>query len=313
MATESQPQSENRNRTTRSNWPDRVPFRNVWQPVRDVLLYSSAYLALVATAEVVVVTELLSIRWTAAPVVAGLLTFAVYGSDRIAGLEADAESAPRRTAFVRRHADRLYVLVSLSYGVAVALAVLGGPVAFGLALLPGAVWLFYASEWVSSAETPLPRLKDVLLLNSVLVAVAWSLVVVFLPVAFGGGRVTPGVGVVFVFFVLATFVNTEIPNVRDVESDRSAGVATLPVAFGVRRTRGVLYGVVALDAVLVGAAVAGGVTSIAVATALASCLVVLSVVVRCLGRVDGESATTVAAECSRLPVLLVVSLPLLGH
>lgn len=313
MATETRPQSEDGSRTTRSNTLERSPFRRVWKSVRDVLLYSSAYLALVATAEVVVVTELLSIRWTAAPVVAGLLTFAVYGSDRITDVETDAESTPGRTAFVRRHEDLLYVLVSLSYGLAVALTVLGGPIAFGLALLPGAVWILYASDWASSVDTPFPRLKDVLLLNSALVAVAWSLVVVFLPVAFAGARVTPAVGVVFVFFVLATFVNTEVPNVRDVESDRSAGVATLPVVLGVRRTRHVLYGVVTLAAAVLAAAVAGGLASLTATGELALCLAVLSVVVCCLGRVHREGALTLAAECTRLPVLLVVALPFLGH
>lgn len=129
-----------------SNEPDNgnLPQRtlNAWataqgRRVRDALMYSSGYLTVVAVAEVVVAMALLSLPLNAAPVVVGLVTFAVYTNDRLADADTDAVSNPRQAAYARRNRDVLYVLASLAYGLAVALSVLGGPMALGLTLLPG--------------------------------------------------------------------------------------------------------------------------------------------------------------------------------
>jgi 4-hydroxybenzoate polyprenyltransferase len=276
-----------------------------------LFIYTSAYLALVAVAEVVIVTELLSLPLTMAPAVAGLLTFAVYGNDRIADLETDALAAPRRTAFVSRYKGILYVLASLCYGLAVALSVLGGPVAFALSLLPGTVWILYAQNWVPNVGIKVRRLKEVAVLNSALVAGAWSLVIVGLPVAFAGASLTPAVGVLFTFFFLATFVNTEIPNVRDVEADRKIGVETLPTLVGVRRTRHLLYGITILTTATVLGAASVDLLSLVAAGVLVVSLACLTAVVACLGRVGTEDRLSLAAECTRLPVLLILTLHVL--
>lgn len=312
MATDPQSQHEHDVLPLSSNRTNQSKLHAIGKSAWNLFIYTSAYLALVAVAEVVVVTELLGLPMTTAPVVAGLLTFAVYGNDRIADLETDAISAPRRTAYVRQYKEVLYVLASLCYGLAVALAVLGGPAAFTLSLLPGAVWILYAQDWVPNLGVTFRRLKDIAVVNSVLVAGAWSLVIVFLPVAFAGGAITPGVGVVFLFFFLATFVNTEIPNVRDVEGDRRIGVDTLPTVFGVRRTRHLLYGVTVLTAAVVGGAVAVGLLDLFAASALVVSLGCLAAVVAGLGRVENVDGLSIAAECSRLPVLVFLVLPLVG-
>ncbi|MFC7250156.1 UbiA family prenyltransferase [Halomicroarcula sp. GCM10025324] len=313
MATEPQSQSERDVLTLLLNRTTDSQLYDLGKSALNLFLYTSAYLALVAVAEVVIVTELLSLPLTAAPAVAGLLTFAVYGNDRISDLETDAVSAPRRTAYVRRYKDILYVLAALSYGLAVALAVLGGPLAFALSLLPGAIWLLYAQDWLPSIGTNVRRLKEVAVLSSALVAGAWALVIVFLPLAFAGASLTPAAGIVFLFFFLATFVNTEIPNVRDMEGDRQIGVDTLPTLFGVRRTRHLLYGICVLTAVILGGAVAADLLSPVSAGVLVLSLACLAAVTFCLGRVDDEDGLSIAAECTRLPALLLVALTLLGH
>ncbi|MFB6298062.1 MAG: UbiA family prenyltransferase [Salinirussus sp.] len=274
--------------------------------VRAVLFYSSAYLAVIAAAEVLLVQLLLSLPPSPAPLVVGLVTFAVYANDRLAEPESDALSNPDRTAFVRRHGRLLYVLAALAYGLAVALSVLGGPVAFALALLPGVAWLGYAVGWDPIERSSVGRIKEVLFVNSVLVAAAWSLTVVCLPVAFADAGFGPATGVLVAYFLLATFVNAEVANAGDVETDREIGAATLPVVLGVGRARQVLYGVTLVVAGVLGAAVAVGYLRTGTALALAVGLVSLAAVVGCLGRTDRNGLLTVAAECTRLPVLAVV-------
>lgn len=279
----------------------------LWRP----LLYSAAYLAFIAVAEVLMVGYLLSLPPSPAPVVGGLVTFAIYANDRIVDVDADAASNPRRAAFVRRHGETLYSLAAIAYGVGVALSALGGPLAFALALFPGAVWVLYAVDWVPTTSAPFQRLKELLVVNSALVAAAWSVPVVFVPLAFADAPLTPSVGVVLLYLVLATFVNTEIANVGDVESDRQSGVATLPVVVGVERTRRLLYGVTLLAGASLLAAMAAGYVTVAATAALALGLACLLAVVSRIGRAENTRRLAIAAECTRLPVVVALAvLPL---
>jgi 4-hydroxybenzoate polyprenyltransferase len=283
--------------------PIRGRVRRVWR----VLEYSSAYLALIGAAEVLIVTYLLSLSVSPAPVVIALITFAVYANDRLVDLESDGASNPRRTAFVRRHRREMYVLAAVAYGAGAALAVLGGPLAFAIALLPGGAWLVYAIDWLEAPTVRFDRLKEIPVVSSLLIAGAWSLAVVLLPLAFAGTAFTPTVGVLFVYFVLATFVNAEVANVGDVESDIANGVGTMTTALGVGRTRAVLYAVSLLAGAVLGAATTGGLLGVTSAAALALGVACLLAVVALVGRANDEGALTIAAECTRLPVFAALA------
>lgn len=244
------------------------PLRGRVEEIWDVLVYSSAYLSIITMIEVAMVMVLLSLPLSLAPLILGLVTFAVYANDRIADVDDDEIDKPAQAAFVRRHRDVLYVLASGSYGVAVALSVLGGPIAFALTLLPGAFWALYATDWIPELGGHVKRLKEVLIVNTAVVAVAWAISLTFLPLAFANGSVTPAVAVVFLYFFLRSFVDTEIPNVRDRQSDRAAGVRTLPVVFGIDRTQQALFGIDLLTVAIVAYAVVQGYLSLLLALAL---------------------------------------------
>ncbi|QZP36249.1 UbiA family prenyltransferase [Halobaculum magnesiiphilum] len=276
----------------------------------NALVYSSAYLAAIAMAEVAIAMVLLSLPPNPAPVVVGLVTFAVYTNDRVADVDTDAVSDPDRAAFVRRHRDSLYVSASAAYGLAVAISVLGGPVALAVTLLPGVFWVAYAADWVPSLAPRLRRLKEVLVVNSLVVALAWATTLTALPVAFTDAAVTPATAVVFAYFLLRSFVDTEIPNVGDVEADRAIDVSTLPVAFGVPTTRRILYCVDLLTAGIVAAAATVGVLGAGPALALGVGLAYSLVVTGLLGRVDSDTLA-LAAESGYLVVAAALVGPLL--
>lgn len=291
-----------------ASWYRDVKYR-LWssaEQVWGVAVYTSAYLAVIAAVEVALVTVLLSVPWTVAPLVVGLVTFAVYVADRIADADGDAVSAPRRAAFVRRHADALYVAAAVAYGLAVALSVLGGPLVLGLALLPGLFWVVYASNWVPAFGGGVGRLKDVFLVNSAVVALAWAVTLTLMPLAFADVGVTPTTGVVFVYFFVRVFTNTEIPNVRDVEADRAIGVPTLPVVVGKRRTRQVLSALDLGTAVLVGGAVLAGVLPALLAVPLLAGVGYSLVVTAFVGRSGRERLLARAAECEYVVTSLVL-------
>lgn len=277
--------------------------------IKDVLTYSSAYLVFIAMIEVLTVHLVLSLPLSPAPVVVGLVTFAVYAGDRIADAESDALSTPERSAFVTRHREALSVLTAGAYGVAIALAITGGPLALAITLLPGGFWILYASEWFPTLGRRVKRLKQVLVVNSAMVASAWAIAVVGLPLAFAEAAVTPLSGVVFVYFLVDTFVNTEIPNVRDVEADAADGVSTLPVVFGIRRTRHALYGLDLFLVAFVALTLAFGLLTVALAGAILVGLAYALVLAWFVGRTKAPGRLAIAGETKHLVVfaLLLVS------
>ena len=276
------------------------------------------FIALIAAVEALIATVLLGLTLTPAPLVVALVTFAVYTVDHVADADADARSTPERAALAHRYADQLMIAAALAYGLAVAIAVVGGPLALGVTLVPGAFWVLYASNWLPSVgrlagavgsgtraravRRRVPRLKEVVILNSVVVALGWAVAVTVLPIAFAGSSGGPLAVVVFAYFFLRSFVDAELPNVRDIDADAAVGVATLPVAIGVAATRRALYGVDTGAAVIVGASVALGLLAWPFAVALLAGIAVSMGVTGLAGRIDDASLLGVAPDCSYLVV-----------
>ncbi|WP_436935234.1 UbiA family prenyltransferase [Halovenus marina] len=268
------------------------------------LEYSSAYLALIAAAKVLIVMYILSLPLSPAPLVGALVTFAIYANDRIVDTESDSVSNPDRTAFVQRYQSELYVLAAVAYGLGVAVAALGGALAFGLTVLPGLLWVAYAVEWIQVNTVQVTRLKEIPVINSVLVAIAWAVPVVVLPVAFADATLTPTAGLLVLYFSFATFVNTEIANIRDVESDRASGVATMPTIVGVERTRVVLSALSLGTLVVLCGGVASGIVTVLSAAVLSTGVVCLVVILSLVERISNERLLALGAECTPVPVLL---------
>lgn len=221
-----------------------------------VAKHASVLDGLVAATKVVVVSILLSLPTTAAVLLAGLVTFSVYGSNKLVDAE-DEVNCPDRAAFVARHRRLLLAGTLGAYVLALAIAGLEGLDSFLLTLVPAAAAVLYSTGWLPVDGGT--RLKDVLVVNTVLVAGAWAVYVAFIPVVFVDATIGPAAVVVCLFFFLQTVVAGEVLNARDVEGDRAEGVATMATVFGVRRTQYVLY---ALDAVTLGLLGWAGLTGI---------------------------------------------------
>ncbi|MFB6109838.1 MAG: UbiA family prenyltransferase [Halodesulfurarchaeum sp.] len=213
--------------------------------VKNVILYTQLDIVGMGVAGTLTVMYVLGLELSLAPVVVGLVTFGVYVGDRISDIKRDPEATSDRNAFMKRHKTALSVGSAVGYGLAIAIAVLGGPFALAVTIVPGLVWVLYASDVMASAGL-LKRLKRVLVLNSALVAFGWATALVFVPLAFAEAAVSPIAMVLFAYFFLDIYINAEIPNFRDVADDAANGVSTLPTVFGVRRSRQLLYAINAL-------------------------------------------------------------------
>lgn len=258
--------------------------------------YSSLYIATSAMIEVALAMILLGVALNPAPFVVGLVMFSVYTNDRIADAETDAISDPEKAAFVRRYEHLLEPLADGAYGLAVMIAIAGGPLALFLTFFPGVFWIFYASGWLDGFGATLSRLKSVLILNSTIVALAWAIVLTFLPVAFASEPLSLGVLFVFAYFFLRVFVFVELSNIPDIEGDRQIGVSTIPVAFGIEGTRHALYVLNGLTAVVVLSATAIGFVTVSVTGVLLLGILYSLAVTALVGRWENISALIQVAE-----------------
>ncbi|MFC6724684.1 UbiA family prenyltransferase, partial [Halobium palmae] len=253
----------------------------------DALVQSTVALAALATVKVATVMAILDVPANPAPLIAFLVTFSVYTHNNLTDLEEDSINDPDGVRFVERWNGHLELAAATAYALALGIAVLGGPLALLLTLVPGVVGVLYSRDLLRFGSTR--RLKEVLVLNTTVVALAWAVVVVLLPLAYVGMPIGAGASVLFGVFVLRTFIAGELLNVRDVSGDSAAGVSTLPLAVGTGRTRLLLYGLDAVTLGLLVAATVEGVLPDAVALAFVPAVLLSIAVSSRAGRTDDMS------------------------
>jgi 4-hydroxybenzoate polyprenyltransferase len=246
-----------------------------------ICVHCSLVLAAVGASKVAVVALLVSIPINLAAAVAFLVTVAVYTHNKLTDLAEDGVNDPDRAAFFGPRKRLFGWLAVGAYVGALAVAAFGGPTAFTLTLFPGLLGVLYSSRWLPVGDVD--RLKDVVVVGTTAVALAWAVPLALLPLAFEGGGFGVAAAVVLVFFFLRTVVAVELFNVRDVAGDRREGVGTLPVVLGVRPTRYVLGGLNACSIALLVAAVLAGVLA-PIALAAVAGVVYSLVLVALLGR-----------------------------
>ena len=191
----------------------------------------------VAAAKTLFALALLGVTTPLAPVVVGLVSFAVYTANDLADIEEDAINCPGRSSVVADHPWFVAALAvgALALGAGLAFRA-GGPLAFAAALVPLGASVCYSLPVAPGRR----RWKDVFALNTTLVAGAWAVTVTAVPLAIAGQSVGPVAIAVCLFFFLRSFISVEVFNVRDIAGDAATGVDTLPVVLGVGRTRQLL-------------------------------------------------------------------------
>ena len=192
---------------------------------------------LVAAAKTAFAMALLGVWIPEAAVVVALVAYAVYAANDLADGAEDAINRPDHQSFVAAHPRFIAALAGGAFLGATALAFSkGGLLAAAVTSVPVVAGVCYSLPPVPGCR----RLKDVLVVNTAVVALSWAVTVSVLPVVMAGARVTPLVLVVTLFFFVRTAVSVEVFNVRDVRGDAATGVRTLPVVLGVDRTRQLL-------------------------------------------------------------------------
>jgi len=166
-----------------------------------------------------------------------LVVYSVYSLNRLTDQEEDAVNAPERSIFVEGNERFLLAAAAVSYIVALVLGWLESPFAALILLFPIISGIAYSKNIFSAVG--IPRLKDIFLVKSLIVASSWAVCAAFLPVLYLSGNFIK-LGFIFPFFFIKMFINTVLFDVRDVEGDALNGVRTIPVVIGIKRTRQIL-------------------------------------------------------------------------
>ena len=208
------------------------------------LAYSNLWLALSAAGQVWVNARLLGLPPRKLPALLAVMSmYWVYTFAKTVRFdpEADAVNDPDRTAFLKRWRLPLIVWGISALVVGAYLSWQNSWMALFIFLLPALAGVLYDVKFLPRGFK-YRRLKDITGVKGLVVALAWTILTVGLPICYHCCRPATGVVLLVGFWNFANwFVNTTYFDMGDVSGDRAEGTVTIPIRFGYVTTRRVLH------------------------------------------------------------------------
>lgn len=203
------------------------------------LVYSNAWIALSAAAQVWAHFRLFDAQPSWQPILLAFLSmFWVYTFAKAVHFdpEADALNDPERTAFLLKFRPILIGLGLLGLLLGIQLAHSRSSTTLGLFLAPLLAGLFYDLKFLP-AHYKYRRLKDVTGVKGLVVASAWTLLTIGLPLQYGAEPSPVALFWVSLWSFLNWLVNTTYFDLGDLKGDRLESTQTIPVKYGFAATR----------------------------------------------------------------------------
>lgn len=233
---------------------------NVVQPACQIIVhlivYSSLYTAAMMAAMVYISCLLQGFPFDpVATAILALVVFAVYNLNRKTDEDEDAVNHAERYSFTKKYEAILFHSAISAFILAFCLSAYQGLGSLLITTIPLLAGIVYSVP-LFPARFGFRRLKEVPFMKSLIVAFSWTLPATFLPICHAGLPVSAATSLVGIFFLVQTFTNTVVYDMRDQEGDVLSGVRTIPTILGSKKT---LYLLTAMN-VTVGAALvlAGG-------------------------------------------------------
>ena len=170
-----------------------------------------------------------------------LTAYSVYNLNRKTDEDEDSVNHQGRFTFTKQNETPLFITAIFAYILALAIAALHGLYAFLITLIPLVSGILYSLKW-APPQSRYRRLKDIPVVKNFVVAFAWSSMLSMLPGSLTGTTPDETTFMALFMFFSYAFIASTIPDIRDRLGDAQAGVKTLPVIFGERRTTRFLIG-----------------------------------------------------------------------
>lgn len=203
-----------------------------------VLLLVNVYVAVGAGCLCFACTRLLGMPPGGAPIsVAMLYVLSMHLLNHLTGTAEDEYNDPERARFYRRHRLALSIISIAAGSLGLLSASAIGGTAFVALLIMSLLGLTYNLYLIPDGfGFRFRRIKDIPGSKTILIAVAWGVVVALLPGFTGNPASWLGVGGVFAWATALVFARTAFFDLLDVQGDRIIGKETLPILLGDRRT-----------------------------------------------------------------------------
>ncbi len=159
-----------------------------------------------------------------------LVTFAVYGLNKVTDRVEDTINRPDA---LPKSPSSHYVALSVASMVAgFAIGFLNGIIPFIVLFAPVLIGVVYSVKISKST----PRLKEIVGVKSIAVAISWAFTGCLLPDSLQAARFEM-TAVVFIYIFIRVFVGTVLCDVLDKKGDAASGVKTIPIKLGRTKTK----------------------------------------------------------------------------
>lgn len=179
----------------------------------------------------------------------GLIIYTVYTLDR--ALESKEDSVNRTEL---KGSNKKVGLIASMLAFAIGTCILAKEGMLALAFIPFLTGYLY-SKGIKIGKLAL-KLKGGLGIKNIVVGLTWGVFIAGLAGS-GCGDLVPIV-MVFIFFGVKLFINSAIYDFKDIKGDSLAGIKTLPVSLGARKTRTLLIAMHMLSHLAIGIALIHG-------------------------------------------------------
>jgi 4-hydroxybenzoate polyprenyltransferase len=208
--------------------------------VYDFLIFSSLLLSVECVAMAYVSCIIQDVPWNAmTAIIPFFVAFSIYNLNRKTDEDEDAINRKDRFAFTKRYEKPLFYATILFLVFALVLSALYGVLSLLATAAPFLFGILYSFRWLPE-WTGYRRLKEIPAIKNIVVGLAWATVLSFLPVFLNHGSPDSRTAITFLLFFMWGFMASLIPDVRDRSGDESAGVKTIPVIFGEKKTKIIL-------------------------------------------------------------------------
>jgi len=196
--------------------------------------------------------------------ITGFYIFAVHLLNQFTEETAIAYSEPLRIQFYNRYKKLLVTLGILSALGALALSLKLGVVPFAFILGMSVLGIFYRVRLIPERFFPrvrYRRLMDIPASKDIFLALAWAVVLVWLHLFTVKGNFTTATLTALLFTFILAFIRSIVISTRDIQGDMIVGRETIPILFGMKKTKILLFSLTGLLAILLFVAALLGWTS----------------------------------------------------
>ncbi|MEM5772484.1 MAG: UbiA family prenyltransferase, partial [Candidatus Aenigmatarchaeota archaeon] len=139
---------------------------------------------------------------------------------------------PERVNFIKKYGKKIFFISFIFYLIALILSFLKNIIVGIVVLIPVIIAIFYSFF----------RLKKITFIKNILVGFAWAFGNCVLVYSFFNIWNLQSI-IFFLIFFLSFTINTIIFDIKDITGDRIQNIITMPVKYGIKNTKLILYGI----------------------------------------------------------------------